>query len=261
MKRRRLCRGMLCGTLAMAILGAPLSPASAEPLKGLTLEGDKFTFSEGGLTVKGILVKPAAKGAGKSPAILISHGMGSNGERFGLAKAREFAKAGYVCIACDYAHSEPKGDRKNFGSSPENLRRAKKCLDILESLPEVDKKRICAYGNSMGAFLTIGLAAEEPNRVAAAAITAGGVNPVAGFPAPAKDQAAKIKTPMLILHGDKDTTVPPERSKLLEEVLKENKVTHERHVYEGVEHDLHMAKAQDVNAKIEAWFAKYAGGK
>lgn len=231
----------------------------AEELKGLRRDGDRFTYQDGALTVRGIILKP--EGKGPFPAILISHGLGGNAERFGLPKARDFVKWGFVCIAPDYAHSEAKGDRKDFGASPENLRRAKKCLDILGSFPEVDAKRICAYGNSMGAFLTIGLAAEEPTRLAAAAITAGGVAPVAGNPAPSKEQAAKIKTPFLILHGTKDTTVPPERSKMLEDVLKEKKVEHERVMFEGVEHDLHSAKAKEVNTKIEEWFRKHTKKK
>jgi dipeptidyl aminopeptidase/acylaminoacyl peptidase len=193
--------------------------------------------------------------------VLISHGLGGNAAQFGLPKAREFVKWGFVCIAPDYTHSEPKGDRKEFGASPENLRRAKKCLDILQSLPEVDRRKLCAYGNSMGAFLTIGLATEEPDRLAAAAITAGGISPVAGFPAPTREQAAKIRTPFCILHGTKDTTVPPERSALLETVLKENKVEYERHLFDGVEHNLHNVRSKDVNAKIEAWFRKYTKAK
>ena len=242
----------------LACLGS-LSVIQAADMKGLRLNGETFTFEEGKLSFRGILVKPTGKGP--FPAVLISHGMGSNGERFGRMKAREFVKWGFVCISPDYAHSDPNGDRKDFGASPVNIARAKKCLDILQSQPEVDGKRICAYGNSMGAFLTIGLAAEVPDRLAAAAITAGGINPVAGFPAPSRAKAARIKTPFCILHGTVDTTVPPERSKLLEDVLKESKVTHERHVFDGVGHDLHVAKASEVNGKIEAWFRKYTKAK
>ena len=242
--------------LAWLLSGAA---AWAEDLKGLQIDGEKFRFADGSLSFDGILVKP--KGKGPFPAVLISHGLGGNAERFGGQKAREFVKWGFVCIAPEYTHANPRGDRQTFGASAENLRRARKCLDILQSLPEVDGKRLCAYGNSMGAFLTIGLAATEPQRLKAAAITAGGITPVGGYAAPSRDQAARIKTPFLILHGSKDTTVPPERSALLATVLKDNKVEHERHVYEGVEHNLHNVKAREVNAKIEAWFRKYAGGK
>jgi dipeptidyl aminopeptidase/acylaminoacyl peptidase len=233
--------------------------AHADDLPGLSRDGDRFTFKEGTLSFKGILVKP--QGKGPFPAILISHGMGGNAEQFGMPKAREFVKRGFVCIAPDYTHGKRDGDRKTFGSSPENLRRAKKCLDILQSLPEVDGERLCAYGNSMGAFLTIGLAAEEPKRLAAAVITAGGINLVAGHAAPSREQAAKIRTPFLILHGTDDTTVPPDRSVLLAQVLRENKVEHERVLFEGVAHNLHAVKAKEVNAKMEEWFRKHAKGK
>jgi len=210
--------------VAMAVAVACLAPGSvarSEGLKGLTIEGDKFTFEEGKLVFRGVLLKP--EGKGPFPAVLISHGLGSNAERFGRMKAKEFLKWGFVCIAPNYAHGDAQSDRRDFGASEENIRRAKKCLDILQAQPEVDPKRLCAYGNSMGAFVTIGLAADEQDRLVAAAITAGGISSVGGFAAPSKNRAAKVKTPFLILHGSKDTTVPPEQSRLLAEVLKERK--------------------------------------
>jgi dienelactone hydrolase len=237
----------------------PALAARAGELPGLRIAGETFTFADGTLSFRGMLVRP--HGNGPFPAVLISHGMGSTGERFGRAKARVFAEWGFVCIAPDYAHSERNGDRKNFGASAENIRRARKCLDILQSLPEVDPKRLCAYGNSMGAFVTVGLAAEEPGRLAAAAITAGGISPARGFPAPSKEQAAKIRTPFCILHGADDTTVPPERSQWLADVLTASKVPCERHVFAGVGHDLHIAWAEQVNARIEAWLRTYSQPK
>ena len=124
-------------------------------------------------------------------------------------------------------------------------------------MKDVDANRLYAYGNSMGTFLTIGLAAEEPKRLAAAAITAGGVAPVEGQPAPSKAKAAKIKAPILILHGTADSTVPPERSQMLEEVLKQGKIPHERKLFEGVGHELHASKAKEVNEIIVKWFKKH----
>jgi dipeptidyl aminopeptidase/acylaminoacyl peptidase len=250
----------ISGRWAVAVLVGLLPGAAlADPPKGFRLDGERFTFDDGKGTIRGILVKPAGKGP--FPAVLISHGLGSTAERFARPKVREFVKWGFVCLAPDYTHSDPQGDRRTFGASTENLRRARQCLDLLASLPEVDARRVCAYGNSMGAFVTVGLAAAEPGRLAAAAITAGGVNRVGGFAAPAQESAAAIRTPFCILHGTRDTTVPPERSALLESVLKEKKVDCQRHLFEGVGHDLHSTRADDVGARIKAWFEKYTRPK
>ena len=232
--------------------GTVLSP----DIKNFKLDGERWTCEAGGAPLSGILIKP--QGKGPFPGILINHGLGSNAEQFGRMKAKEFVQWGMVCIATDLTHARPQpgADRSQFGSSSENIRRAKACLAILRSLPEVDAKRICVYGNSMGAFLTIGLAAEVPDQIAAAAISAGGVITQTGFPSPTVDTAKKVRTPFIILHGDKDTTVPAENSARLKEVLDQQKVPNEREVFPGVGHNLHGEKADEVYRLVKAWFVK-----
>src|SRR5262245_17639901 len=95
---------------------------------GFKVEGDRWTYAEGARTFKGILLQP--EGKGPFPGLLISHGMGGSAETFSRRKAQEFVKWGFVCVAPDYTHGDGKGDRKEFGSSPENLARAKLCLDL-----------------------------------------------------------------------------------------------------------------------------------
>ncbi len=229
--------------------------AKASGIKDFKLEGQEWTCVADGEPLQGILVKP--EGKGPFPALLISHGLGGNARQFGLPKAREFAKLGMVCIATDYTHSQPKGDRSDFGASDENVRRAKACLAILKSMPEVDGKRMAAYGNSMGAFLTIRLAADAADLLKACAITAGGISQVKGYPAPSDEVAGRVKVPMLILHGTTDTTVRPELSEALKQALDAVKVPNERKLFEGVSHNLHVAKADEVNGLMKGWFEKY----
>lgn len=247
-------RGTLPLCLAILFLTGIFGTRAAEPV-GVAWNGDRFTVSSGGTTFGGILLKP--EGKGPFPALLISHGRGGSAEQLGRVKGGEFVRLGYICIAPDYTHALIQGDRRDFGASGENLRRAGKCLDILLAQPEVDPKRIYAYGHSMGAFLTIGLAAAEPERLAAAAITAGGIAPLAGNPAPPKETAEKITLPFLILHGSADTTVPPERSRLLQEVLEKKGTVCERHVFEGVGHSLPTQRSGDVCDLTDRWFRKY----
>jgi len=235
-----------------------------EPLSGFKLDGERWTYQSGDLATRGILLKP--EGKGPFPAVLISHGLGGNATAFGTAKAREMVKWGLVCMACDYRHAAVPGggklnpaglDRQTYGASEENLRRASKCLDILASLPEVDARRLCAYGHSMGGFVTIGLAAKEPNRLVVAAISGSGIAPRDGFPAPSNAAAGKIKTPFIIFHGSIDSTVRPAQSLALQEILDKSGVACERHVFEGINHPVDHDKAPEVFGLMRNWFAKY----
>ncbi len=247
---------------------ALLLVSSLHAADGLQLEGERWTYREGDWEMTGILVKP--EGAGPFPAVLISHGRGGSAGSFGMQKAREMVSWGFVCIAPDYTHAGPAMGGKgkgpvakgaapagDLGASAENLRRAKTCLDLLVKMPEVDPKRLAAYGHSMGGFVTIGLAAKEPERLKAAAITGSGVSPREGFPAPAVSAVATIRTPFLILHGDADPVVRPEQSASFAEALKAAGVEHERILYPGEGHPIDQTKREEVFTAVRGWFAKF----
>lgn len=235
---------------------------------GLQLQGERWTYREGDWEMTGILVKP--EGTGPFPAVLISHGRGGSAGSFGLQKAREMVSWGFVCIAPDYTHAGPAMGGKGKGpgtkvrapagdpgASAENLRRAKACVDLLVKMPEVDPKRLAAYGHSMGGFVTIGLAAKEPERLKAAAITGSGVSPREGFPAPAVSAVATVKTPFLILHGDADPVVRPDQSAAFAEALKAAGVEHERILYSDEGHPIDQTRREEVFAAVREWFAKH----
>jgi len=224
-------------------------------LKGFALNGTTWTYTEGNWQIHGILVKP--EGKGPFPAILASHGSGNNAEGFARPKAIEFAKWGLVTIAVDYTHSAAERGKDIGGASKENIRRALKCLEILRSLKYVDGHRLAAYGNSMGGFLTIGLAADSRAKLKAAIVSAGGIDDHSGSPAPDASVAKKIRVPMLILHGGSDNVVPPEASLALKQVLDQQKVPNERHVYQGEGHNIQNTQRADYFARIRAWLVKY----
>lgn len=239
----------------LAALLSVVSTFSSAQIKGFELKDTNWTYTEGDWKIQGLLVKP--EGDGPFPAVLVSHGKGNNAEGFARSKAREFAKWGLVTIAVDYTHAGTSTIRGADGASKENIRRALKCLEILRSLKYVDGKRLAAYGNSMGAFLTIALAAEPEAKLSAAAITAGGIAEAPGFAAPDAEVAKRVRTPMLILHGESDPVVPAERSLQLKAVLDERKSENERKTYPGKGHNIHRTQESDVYARIKAWFVKY----
>lgn len=273
----------------LGMLFTSMASAADTALAGFKLEGTKWSYTDGTTTMSGVLFKP--EGNGPFPAILISHGRGGNAEGFSASKARDFVKMGFVCIAPTYTHSGPvgganaeegargkkgtapgakKGPGANpgagksapdpalaatFGASEENLRRASKCLDILASLPYVDAKRLAAYGNSMGAFITVSLGTKEAARLKATAITAGGVSSRSSFATEAQAEDARV--PICILHGTADNVVPSESSAKLKEILDRKQVPNERHMFEGVGHNLHQQNAEECYKFMRAWFVKY----
>lgn len=233
---------------------APPEPVNAP--EGFTLTGERWTYREGDFAMSGILLKP--EGEGPFPAVLISHGLGGSASSFGLTKAREMAGWGLVCIAPDYTHSGGVrgGPSTNFGASAENLRRAKTCLELVSKMPEVDPKRLAAYGHSMGGFVTIGLAGNSPDLLKAAAITGSGISSQEGYPAPSEGLAGKVRTPFLILHGSNDTVVRPEQSASFKEILDQNKVANIRTILEGEGHPIDQSKREEVFSAVRNWFGE-----
>lgn len=237
--------------------GSPGSGAAAVMLPGLRVDGERWTLERDGHTVRGILLLP--EGRGPFPAVLISHGLGGSAEGFGLMKARDMVRWGVVCIAPEYTHAgrqAREADRATLGASEENLRRASACLDVLKSLPQVDARRLAAYGHSMGGFVTVGLAARHPGVLGAAAITGSGLAEAEGMPAPTPAVAAKIRTPFLMLHGADDTTVRPEQSLLLKRTLDAQGVKNDRLIADGQGHPIDQTMREEVLRLVQRWFAE-----
>lgn len=243
---------------SLEFIGRHTAPApdarAAGNVRDFKLEGESWTAEVDGQPLAGILVKPA--GSGPFPAILLSHGLGGSAQGL-LGRARDYAAAGFVCIATDYTHAgQGKARNPDNAYSPENIRRASACLDVLASLPEVDARSICAWGFSMGAILSTGLAADRPERLAAVALMAGGIqeNPTRLYASVGK--ARSIRTPFLILHGDADERVVPESSALLKQVLDESGVVNERIVFPGVDHT-GIARHPEAQARVLEWFKRF----
>ncbi len=269
-RRSVLLFGSLLAIVTAAWAKGPAA-AQGEPLKGLTLkplaaqppnaEGlavFDFVLTREDTKVEGVLIKPVGKGP--FPAVVVNHGAGGNARGFGMPYCIRFAKAGYVAIACDYTHSMFRGGASATGGSPwntaENRRRALACIEILQSLPEVDKRKIAMYGNSMGAFLTV-VMCQETDKIKAAAITAGGIG--AGGIQPLAENVSRIKAPFLILQGEQDNVVRPESAKNLKELLDKQGTIAELKMFPGVGHGVIREKTDEVFALCLPFFAKHLG--
>ena len=104
--------------LPLAILCCPVvaySQESTPGLSGFKLDGTRWTYQDGQLSMEGVLLKP--EGAGPFPAVLISHGMGGSAESFGMSKAREWVQWGWVWRICASAYRTTLSDKESVWRS------------------------------------------------------------------------------------------------------------------------------------------------
>ena len=116
---------------------------------------------------------------GKAPAVLCLHqtvkvGKGSPagiGDKPSLAYAAELARRGYVTLAPDYPYfGDSKTDPYALGYSSATMKgiwNHMRCVDLLQSLDDVDGERIGCIGHSLGGHNTMFVAAFDPRIKAA----------------------------------------------------------------------------------------------
>jgi len=211
----------------------PVSPADF----GLPFEEVSFRNADG-LSLRGWYLPPPPEGAGRAPAIAYGHGNASDRTEW-LPTALAVHDAGFAQLLFDFTgRGESDGEVITLGAhEATDLRSA---LDVLTARPEVDPLRLAVGGRSMGAAAALFLAAEDARVKAlvldspfadlsklADRILAGHHLPafllrpilfdVAGWRAhyaPGSvrpvDAIRKVKAPILLFHGDKDTLVPYE---------------------------------------------------
>ena len=222
---------------------------SSQTLHGFVLTGDPASANGATWTYRdtvqgiiydlaGILFKPA--GTSKLPAVILSHGHGSNVTYFSTPMAKEMRTWGLVCIGTNYTHAGgvpigSPGDTTEPGASTANILRARKCIDILNSLGYVDTTRIAAHGYSMGAFVTAAFVGTYPKLFRVASHGGGGVND--GRLAWTKTaQAMGISVPYQIHHAGADSTVPLPDDQRLDSLLQARGVQQQIYIYPGYSH-------------------------
>ncbi|MBN1376408.1 MAG: alpha/beta fold hydrolase [Dehalococcoidia bacterium] len=179
------------------------------------------------------------------PAVCLCHGIPAvpydPNERGGYPEmAARFCNAGFVALAFNFRGAGPSQGNIDMLGWTEDLASA---LEFLDMLPEVDKNRICLLGSSGGAAISVYVAARDPRVYAVATLacpaefdfmSAGytvdsminsfreiGTIKDPDFPPSTGEWLEGFKTvspidyidkisprPLLIIHGDKDETVP-----------------------------------------------------
>jgi carboxymethylenebutenolidase len=215
---------------------------------------------KGNGSIKGYFVKPA-KAAGKLPAVLVIH------ENRGLNPyiedvARRFAKAGFMAYAPDgttsvggFPGTDEEGAVKfRQVDGTKMFEDFVATYDWLKARPDCTGK-VGAVGFCFGGGVVNHLAWVRPDLAA-------GV-PFYGS-APSAEDAAKIKAPMLVHHGEMDTRLAAAWP-AYDAALTAAGVTHEGYIYKGAQHGFHndttprydKAAATLAWERTLAWFNKY----
>jgi predicted peptidase len=235
--RRKLMRPHRHSVLAAAVAATlATSVASAFPAvaqEGGTVvaadprvQGDSYRFPTTGVTVPYALFVPSSYDASRAwPLIVALHGLGRPYDwMMGYEGFIDMAeRGGYIVVSPLGYHPRawygsrgygiPAGAARDGEPLPENLgalseQDVMNVLAIARGRFRIDEDRIYLWGHSMGGAGAYHLAATFPDIWAAVAVAA---------PAPQDariDDLAKFRrTPVLVLHGDADATVPVEQSR------------------------------------------------
>jgi uncharacterized protein len=121
-----------------------------------------ITFVSAGLSLRGVLHRPAGA-AERRPALVLCHGFGGSCRGAGHPElAQALARAGYVVLRFDFRGcGQSEGTRGSVivAEEAEDLVHA---LDFIATQPGVDPARIGVIGASLGGSLAIEVAARDP---------------------------------------------------------------------------------------------------
>jgi len=207
------------------------------------------TFTSGGKPIRLDHYPPNHHGS--SPAVILIHGSG--GPMHGVDPfAGQAAHFGVHVFALHYF--ERTGHSWVASSQIEQhflvwLETLKDAVSFVASQPGVDAERIGLLGFSLGAYLALALATRD-SRIAAVAELFG------GLPEQFTAGAGNLP-PVLILHGEQDTTVPVEQAHELERILQRHKIPYRIKIYPDQGHVFRGLAQLDAMGLVAQFFRTY----
>jgi dipeptidyl aminopeptidase/acylaminoacyl peptidase len=264
-----LLLALLCTSQLQAQILRPLITEAAIPVEAIS------PVASDGFVGEAYLRKPP--GDGPFPAVILVHGGAPRWDTATLrdyvvhTHATRFLAAGYVVVAItrrDLDLNLP------FGEEPAPVRDAVAIFDFVKALPYVDKDSVFVRGTSVGGYLTLELAAERGDAVAAILVEEPFSFPFVGVSArdttPKANTAKleKIRSPVLHIRGDqtpnindfnRDIFLPAvEQVGLNYEVLTYPGELHSFAFYDSMDRTLHPDVSLEVFREIDDFFRLHA---
>ena len=214
---------------------------------------ETVTTPDGAMPV--YVAEPTAPG--RRPAVIVIM------EAFGLNAhieevTRRIAAEGFVALAPDIYWRSLPDNKVGYDELPKAIGLMQKvndakvvqdlgaALDALAKRPQVNAAKVGVTGFCMGGRLAFLLAAELPDRIAAAAPFYGG-----GIAA-LLPKAEKIRAPMYLFFGEKDAFIPQEQVRAIDARLKELGKPYTLKTYTGAVHGFFCEARPDYNAAAAA---------
>ncbi|MED5198496.1 MAG: prolyl oligopeptidase family serine peptidase [Gemmatimonadota bacterium] len=261
------------GMIALTWMASPVRSVSQEPgtivARDARVQGHTYVFEETGVEMPYALFLPSGYDAAREwPLIVALHGLGRPYDwMMGYDSFIDFAERyGYIVVSPlgyhprgwygSRGYGNPAGGGRGGAQStlPENLGKLSEqdvmnVLEIARDAHNVDESRIYLWGHSMGGAGTYHLAALYPDIWAGLAVDA---------PAPRRDAIDQISSfseiPVLVLHGDQDSTVPVEGSRTWVARMRELGMQHVYIEVPGGDHSLFVRENPEMLAKVFSFF-------
>jgi carboxymethylenebutenolidase len=217
-----------------------------------TVFQSQLTFESGNKPIRLDAYLPDSDG--KHPTVLALYGSGGGVEGMG-EPASMLAAQGFAVFVLHYfdrtgtaqATDKPTIVR-NFPAWGKTVWDA---ISQVEQHPQVDAQRIGLLGFSLGAYLALSVASVDP-RVQAV------VEFFGGFPKEMKFFMRRL-CPVLILHGEADTTIPVQEAYDLQALLEKKGMPYEMKIYPGAGHGFEDDIWRDAGMRTLQFLQKYLG--
>ena len=242
-----------------------------------------ITYMSDGLVVKGIIAKPT-KVEGKLPVIMYLRGGSDDSGKMTVQYLKDnfyfWVKKGYMVIASQYRGVDGGQGKDELGGA--DCADVRNLFHVIKELPYADANTIYMLGHSRGGLMAL-MALREQFPVKAAALIAPvtdyftfekqrpDLEPllntiIPGMPNNKEEAftrrsalcwANEIAVPLLIMHGDADTSCDLSQSTSLADALKKHGKHYKLIVYPGGDHLL-VNYADDINQRALEWFAAHS---
>jgi len=242
-------------------------------------EFQKLKYQSDGLKVVAYLYKPKQTGDKKLPAIIFNRGSAIRGDIAPelIHVFHRLASEGFVVLAPMYRQSDGGEGKDEMGGG--DVADLMNVVPLAKSLGFVDMNNLFLYGESRGGMMTyVAVKRGFPANAAAVFGAFTDLEPLlAAYPPAALKQfwpdlesrrdeiikarsailwADQLNAPLLILHGGRDTSIPPTHPLALAQLLQKAGKTYELVILAGDNHYLRRNQ-EERDQRAAAWFKRH----